>query len=188
MKISISGTPGAGKSTVAKLLAKKLGMKYYSVGDLRGRMAMERGMTIEEFNKLGEKEFFTDKLADEYQKELGKNEDNFVIDGRLSFHFIPDSVKVYLTADMDVAAQRIFLNPRPDEREYRDIEEVRKSLLERMESDKKRYLKYYGIDPFRPKHYDIVIDTTSMSSEDVAEKIIEVINREFRDKKKGPKD
>ena len=178
MRITISGTPGSGKSTVAGMIAEKLKLKRYSVGDFRGQMAMERGMTIDELNKVGESEFFTDKLADEWQKQLGRTEDNFVIDGRLSFHFIPDSVKVFLECDLDVGAQRIFADQREDEEEYRSIGEAGEALKKRMESDRKRYMKYYEIDPFRHNHYDILIDTTSLRPDEVAEKILHIIRKQ----------
>ena len=38
MIITISGLPGSGKSTIGKMLAKKLGYKFYSMGDLRGKI------------------------------------------------------------------------------------------------------------------------------------------------------
>ena len=71
MIITISGVPGSGKSTAGKSVARKLGYEYVSMGDFRGKMAMERGLTIDELNKLGEKEDWTDRQADEYQRELG---------------------------------------------------------------------------------------------------------------------
>ena len=44
MKITLSGMVGSGKSTNAKLFAKELGYKHYSVGDLMREMAKERGI------------------------------------------------------------------------------------------------------------------------------------------------
>ena len=64
MKITISGTPGSGKSTIGKLVSKKLKLKYYDVGNMRRKMAKDMGLTIQEFNKLGEKKSFTDKEVD----------------------------------------------------------------------------------------------------------------------------
>ncbi|MBI4149228.1 cytidylate kinase family protein [Candidatus Woesearchaeota archaeon] len=178
MIITLSGTPGSGKSTVAKLLARRLELKHYSVGDLRGKMALEKGMTIDELNALGEKESWTDQDADEYQRKLGKSEDNFIIDGRLSWHFIPHSFKVFLNVDKKEGAKRIFRAvKRPDEKEYKSAAEVLKEAQKRIASDKKRYKKYYGINPYLKRHYDLWIDTTRIPSEKVAEKIVENLKR-----------
>lgn len=178
MIISISGDPGSGKSTVAKIVAKRLKMKHYSMGDLRGKMALDRGLTIDELNKLGETESFTDKDVDEYQRELGKKEDKFIVDGRLSFYFIPNSYKIYLTVDARVAGERIFNAPkRPDERVYASIDDVVDATKARVESDKKRYQKYYGIDYTDKKQYDLVIDTTHLSPEQVVDEIIKAVEK-----------
>jgi len=50
MIITIGGEPGSGKSTVANIVAQKLGYKHYSTGDLRGEIAMRHGLTIDELN------------------------------------------------------------------------------------------------------------------------------------------
>jgi len=180
--ITISGMPGSGKTTIGKLLAEKLGYKFYSMGDLRGRMAMEKGLTIDELNELGMKEEWTDRDVDEFQKQLGEKEDNFVIEGRLSFYFIPHSIKIFLDVDLETAAKRIFKDQRPDEKKVNSIKEVLEIIKKRIENDKKRYQKYYGIKNFMDKrHYDLVINTTKLSKEEVIEKVLNFL------KKKGIK-
>jgi predicted cytidylate kinase len=177
MIITISGLPGSGKTTVGKLLAKRLGFKFYSIGDLRGRMAMERGLTIDQLNEIGMKEKWTDKEADEYQKRLGEEEDNFVIESRLGFYFIPKSVKIFLEVEPRKAAERIFRNQRPDEKRKGTVEEVLGSIRKRMKSDDTRYQKYYKVDFLDKSHYDIIIDTTSLTLEQVVEKIIRELGK-----------
>jgi len=116
MIITICGQAGSGKSSIARVLAKRLGYKHYSMGDMRRKMAAERGITLAEFNKLGEKEDFTDREVDEYQAQLGKKEDSFVVDGRTSWYLISQSVKVYLIADIKSRAKRVFRDERSVER------------------------------------------------------------------------
>jgi cytidylate kinase len=152
------------------------------MGDLRGKMAQERGMTIDEFNKLGETEAFTDKDADEYQKKLGETEDNFVIDGRLSWHFIPQSFKVFLTADTHIAAERILndrkTNPnRADEPEYESVDQVEKAITDRLKSDQTRYKKWYGIDFLDKANYDLVIDTTHIPASETLGKVLDAVQK-----------
>ncbi len=177
MIITISGLPGSGKSTVGKILAKKLGYCFLSMGDFRGKMAIERGLTIDELNKLGENEDWTDKLADDYQKKLGETKDNIVIEGRMSFHFIPKSFKIFVKVDAHEAAKRTMQNKeeRPDEKAVETAKEAEVALLKRRESDKRRYLKHYGIDYTNPTHYNLVIDSTFIPAKEVANKILDKI-------------
>lgn len=184
MIISISGVPGSGKTSVAKIIAERLGMNFYSMGNMRGKMALDRGMTINELNALGEKEAFTDAEVDEYQKKLGQTEDNFVIEGRLSWRFIPHSYKVFLGCDESEAARRIFAakqastTERTDEVPAATVEQVRSALAARMASDDVRYKKYYGADYRDRSHYDLVVDTMETSNpEETAEIILKELGR-----------
>ncbi|MFZ2804635.1 MAG: cytidylate kinase family protein [Patescibacteria group bacterium] len=180
MIISISGVPGSGKTSVGKILAQKLGYNFYSVGGLRGKMAEERGLSIDELNTLGEQDATTDTSVDDYQRELGTKEDNFVIEGRLSWHFIPNSFKIFLDCDAKEAARRIFEGQRAsagkergDEQVYATVEEAQKIIEERVASDVRRYKKYYQLDYRSPEHFDLVFDTTQMQGpEETADKLL----------------
>lgn len=165
MIISISGVPGSGKSSTAKILAERLGMTFYSMGSLRGKMALDRGITIDELNKIGEDDPTTDTQVDDYQRELGKKEDDFVIEGRLSWHFIPQSFKIFLDCDPRTAAERIFSarkqKDRQDEPMYASVEDAQKEIAARVASDIRRYDKHYQVDYRDPKNFDLILDTTS---------------------------
>jgi len=41
MRITISGTPGSGKTVVGKYLSKKLNLKYYGIGELMREFASQ---------------------------------------------------------------------------------------------------------------------------------------------------
>ena len=181
MIITISGLPGSGKSTVAKILSEKLGYKRYYMGEMRREAARKRGMTIEEFNKLGEKDFATDKTVDDLLVKIGKEVDNIVVEGRTAFHFIPNSIKIFLDVDLKEGARRIFEEKRKsnerNEKPTASVEEELALIKERMESDEKRYMKYYGFKTYDKKNYDLVIDTTKLTPEQAAEKILEFVKK-----------
>jgi len=165
IRITINGMPGSGKSTLSRFLAKKLGLKKYGMGDVMREMAIEKGMTIAELNRLEEKEERTDREdreVDEYQKKL-KNKDNIIVDGRLSWFFIPNSVKIFFKVDPKMGAERIFKDRRPSEKRYKSVEEAERANEKRVKSDIKRYKKLYGINPYDIKNYDIVMDTSDMT-------------------------
>ena len=175
MKITIGGKPGAGKTTIAKMLAKKLGYKHYSMGDLRGKLAQKHNMTIDELNQVGLKEIWTDKEIDDELEKIGKNEEGFVIDTWIGFHFIPDSIKIFLDVDPQEGAKRIFNNPRPDEEKKQNIKEVVDMTIKRMIETQKRYIKWYKVDFLDELNYDLIIDTTNLTKEEVMNKILEFI-------------
>ena len=178
MIITISGDAGSGKNTAGELISKKLKMPLYCIGDLRRKMAEERGMTLEKFNRLGEKESFTDTEVDDYQKQLGKKEDNFIMIGRLSFYFIPNSKKIYLAVKPEVGAERILNDKARTAENYSSLEQAVKKIEERKQSDIKRYRKYYNLkNIYGKKNYDCVIDTSNLTREQVAEKAINFIRK-----------
>ncbi|MEK7529382.1 MAG: cytidylate kinase family protein [Patescibacteria group bacterium] len=176
MIITLSGAPGSGKSTVGRLVEGALNLNRYSMGDLRRHLAQERGMTIDAWNTLGETSDETDVPVDEHQRTLGKQEDNFIIDGRISWYFIPHSFKVFLDVDPDEGARRMFAHSkegaRTSEKPYTSAEEVRHQAAKRSASDNVRYEKYYGIHWDDKSRFDLVLDTTAVSPEDVAERVI----------------
>lgn len=168
MIVSIGGIPGSGKSTIAKMLAEKLGYEYVYMGGLRREIAQKRGMTIQELNSLGEKEDWTDREVDATLTVMGRTKDNLVIDSRVAYHFVPQSLKVFVTVDSQVAAERIFKSLGKDSARKNEgthltsVESVLASDMKRAASDRVRYQRYYQTDCLDSKNYDLVLDTTTM--------------------------
>jgi len=182
MIISISGNQGSGKSTIATKLAEQLHWPRYYMGGMRREAAKKRGLTLAEYNKLGETDPNTDLEVDLYQQELGRTQDNFIVEGRTSWHFIPQSFKIFIYVKDEVGAQRIFdefktknLEARQNEDKFQTYEEVLASIRKRHQGDKKRYQKYFGIDVFDPANYDFYLDTTKLDREQAYKAVWEVV-------------
>jgi len=174
MIISIGGQPGAGKTTVGKLLAQKLGFEFYDMGLLRRKAAEDKGMTLEAYNEYGITHPETDHDVDNYQKKLGETSDNFVIQGRTSYHFVPNSIKVFLTVEKHEGVRRIMgdtAHSRTSEVNTSIHEEMLKNITKRQESDRLRYETLYHINPLNLAQYDLVIDTTNLTIEKTLQKI-----------------
>ncbi len=177
MIISLSGALGSGKSTIAQMLAEKLGWPRYYMGGLRREAAKKMGLTLEEYNKLGENDPTTDLEVDEkLQKRLAEAVPDFIIEGRTAWYFLPQSLKIYLDVDKEEGAKRIFSNlqQKNDRNEAKGLDSwqaVLKSNLKRVESDRARYGKYYGIDVYDTNHYDFCFDTTGVPLEKVFEAV-----------------
>jgi predicted cytidylate kinase len=190
MRITISGMPGSGKTTVAKVLSEKLRLKHYYIGAMRREIARQRGITLNELNRLGESDPSTDKVVDDYLINLGKTEDDFIAEGRTASYFIPDSVKIFIAVDVRVGAGRILKDAvekgkaqERNEKVAASVDGQAKLLQERIDSDKLRYKRYYGSTMFERKMYDLWLDSTDMIPEQVVSQIMEFITDSKKKKK-----
>ncbi|MDD3262268.1 MAG: cytidylate kinase family protein [Candidatus Absconditabacteria bacterium] len=173
MLITITGKAGSGKSTAAKALAEKLGYEYISIGSMKRIIAQQMGLSILEFNELGErpenqKEF--DFKYEDYQKSLDPKS-KIVLESRLGFFCQPKSFKIFLTVDEESAAKRIFKDKRSTDN-YISWEEVLEKTKIRDKEDVQRYQKLYGVDYSDHKNYDLIYDSTDKTIEETVADII----------------
>ena len=89
------------------------------------------------------------------------------------WYAVPDSFKVYLKVDLDVAAKRAFNDPtRKDSEMFTSIEEQKKDMQKRFELENKRYFNLYGVHKEDMSNYDFILDTTNLKPEEVKDIII----------------
>lgn len=178
MIISISGMFGAGKSTVAKPLAKKLGLEHFYMGGIIRKMAQEKDLTLHDFY---DQNLEIDKIIDNHLSSLGKEKDNFLVESRTAFHFIPHSIKIYLDVNLDEGAKRIFKESKKknerNEREYKSVEEVKDWIKKRLKEENEHYGKLYNFNAHDKSHFDYVLDTTNLTFDQVQEKILNFIQQ-----------
>ena len=168
----LNGDLGAGKSTVAELLAARLGVRRISVGDLYRAMAAERGMTALELNLHAELDDKIDHYVDQLQADIAASGEQVVVDSRLAWHFFTDAVKVHLITDPSVAVHRVLGRPADTVESYASAEQARGRLAVRSESERVRFLTRYGADKTRLRNYDLVCDTTRATPEEIVDRII----------------
>lgn len=161
--ITIAGKLGSGKSSTAKRIAKMLNMQHFSSGDFLRSVAEERNMSIKELMLAAETDPQIDHDIDDLLKSKASG-DNLIIDSRLAFHWIPNSFKVYLEIDPDVAAERMFFDLETNESRQKSehsksVAEMKKNMIDRHESDVRRYENLYGINHTRHENFDLVINT-----------------------------
>ena len=170
MRITISGPPGSGKTTVCKLLAARLGYRYIISGNVFREMASKLHLSLTEFGKLAEEDPKYDMMIDDSMVTMAAEDDDIVLEGRLAGHNLARldmiAFKVYLDADPRVRAGRIL------EREKGDLKTVMNDMLEREMCEAVRYSQWYGIDINDKSVYDLIVDTSDAPPEKVVEIIV----------------
>lgn len=178
--IAISGELGSGKSSVARVLGARLGMEVIGSGDVQRSIAASMGLSTLQMNWLAEEKAEIDQKIDGALIEIGETGKPAILDARLAWHFVPSSFKVHLTVDPEIGGGRLLKGRYSAVEEYETLEDARNAAEARYQSEKKRFLKKYGVDISRLKNYDVVIDASDASPEDVADEILAVMEREER--------
>lgn len=172
--ITLGGLPGSGKSTVKRILAEKLGYTTFSTGDFVREMAFERNMSLEEFNELVKHDKTLDLLIDERLEHIEAEEDFYIIDSHLAFHFVPSAFSVFLGISPERSAERIFNDTHSPTRiksgdVMSTLEEAYERTQKRIQNHLERYATHYGINPYDETQYALVIDTEEKAPELVAD-------------------
>jgi len=176
MKITISGDLGSGKTTVSKQLAEHLGYRYLSTGAIQRAIARERDLTTLELNLLSEQQTEIDDRIDAYTRAVEQSEEDYVVDSRIAWHFIPSALKVFLLADEGVAAQRIQHDAsRAGVEDNESLPATLARIRARKESERRRFLRKYGIDYRVLNNYDLIIDASFCTPDEVAALILDTM-------------
>ncbi len=168
-KISLAGDLGGGKSTVGRLLRDRLGMEPYSTGDICRRLAAERGMDVIQMNRYMETHPEFDREIDAGLEALSDDPRPLLIDSRMAWHFVRGTFRVYLSTEIEVSAARIMQDTSRTTEHFSSLEEAMAKVRERRDSEKKRYQAFYGVNNKDLHNYDLIVDTTYATPQEVAD-------------------
>ncbi len=171
--ITISGKPGSGKSSTADKVAEMLSYTRHSSGDMVRTVLSKSHLTLAEYNEQAKNDHALDDQVDDMLRALRDTAD-IVVDSRLGFYWIPESFKVYLDLDMEVATVRIYKDAVSNQSRSgtgegtASLAEVTNQVRERMKAERARFRSLYHVDPYDLAHFDLVIDTSRHSPQTVA--------------------
>ncbi|KUK63912.1 MAG: Cytidylate kinase [Methanoculleus marisnigri] len=163
MRITISGLPGSGTTSLARYLAGKYGLDLISAGEVFRQLAREHGMDLAEFGRFAESDPAVDRMIDARQKEIGEGAGNIIVEGRLSGRMVGNAdLRIWLSASISCRAKRIA------GRDGMDEEAARVYTENRQRSEAIRYRNYYGIEIDDLSAYDIVLSSETFGVDALA--------------------
>ena len=89
--------------------------------------------------------------------------------------------KIFLTIEPMEAAKRVMKNQRGCEEHYETVEEACDKLIERSRVERDRFVDIYGVDYYDYNNFNIVIDTTSRTPDEVVALIMENLEAYSKD-------
>jgi CMP/dCMP kinase len=181
IRITITGDPGSGKSTFARTVVEKTGYELVTTGNIFRRLAAEKGISLTALNELAEQQAEIDALVDDYVRGLNNHTGNLVIDSRMAWHFVKNTLKIRLTVDPEVAVERIFKDTAALREKFSDMKEAMDEIERRRLSEIARYKTLYGVDIGDPGNFDLVINTSRKAPADVTrqfEKAFEIYKKQ----------
>ncbi len=171
--IAISGPPGAGSSTIAKLLANRLGLEYFSPGQFFKSLVQKEGDETNQasvsWSSESGKSKSTHSNIDEHQKNLAK-QGGYVIDGKLSIQMLKElaDLTVWIDADLKVRAERAV------KRDKISYEEALQKVFERQTTERFEWHSMYNFDYIKQAgKADLVMDSSSRTPEEIVEIIVQ---------------
>ncbi len=168
MLIAISGTPGTGKTSVAKLLKKELDANLISLSIL-----LRKGMIKSQWDNGRKTNIVNIKeLRNAVKKNIGNNRIN-IVDGHLS-HFIPADIIVILRCRPDILIKRMR---RKEWSKSKIVENVRAEILDTIT------IEALGV---QKKGKVIEIDTTRKTPKRTAVMIKKILNNHSMQRKYVP--
>ncbi len=175
MLMSITGMLGSGKSTVCCIINKKFGFEVYSTGTINREYARTLGIDVNELGERLKTDHSLDNQIDSTVTRISKERknDKLIFDSRMAWHFAENTFKIFLTIDPMEAAIRVMKNQRGEEERYSSVEEAKEKLIARSVCERERFMQIYGVDYYDYNNFNIIIDTTSRSPEEIVSLIME---------------
>ncbi len=163
--------PASGKTTVAKIVAKKLGVEQLDGGDVIKGMAAKNGYATSgegiRFLEARQEDFHFDKEADKIMLRRVKNGDVVVTSWTLPWLTMM-GFRVWLEGTREERADRMV------KRDNINIIDALRLIEIRDRENKTLYKRMYNINLGSDKsQFDMVIEIDSLKAERIAELIIE---------------
>lgn len=169
MLITLSGLPGSGTSTAARLIAETLGLDHVDGGTIFRGLAAEAGLDLATFAIRAEGDDQIDRALDDRLTERAHH-GNVVLESRLAGWLAHradlDGLLVWIHCDEHERATRVANRDGGDVDAALDVNRAREA------SEALRYRRFYDIDITDLGVYDLVIDSTALTPAEIADRVV----------------
>ena len=175
-RITISGHPGSGTSTLVQLLCETKNWSSLNGGELFSQEAKRRGMSLSDFGQLCKYNLDVDRELDALLKtEMMRSDEHApsVIESRLAgwwaYQLELDIPRIWLEVHEDERAIRV------QAREGGTIATILEQSKNRAEVDAQRFMELYDLLPEQKEPYTHVINASSLNPQEVLARVLEIV-------------
>ena len=170
-RVTISGHPGSGTSTLVSGLCQTLNWNKLNGGQVFRDMAEEQGLSLEEFGEKCKEDDSVDQALDKLLVETMLSPDSpEIVESRLSGWWAYKNnlqcPRIWIDVSERVRAERVV------EREGGSIDEQLNLIRGRMNSDASRYMQFYGLDINSHIPYTHIIDSDVKNAEEILRDVL----------------
>ena len=167
-RLTVSGKPGSGTSTLVDLLSKKRGWDSVNGGDIFRQEAERRELHVDDFSRLCKEDLDVDRSLDDMLKLLISSSNGpSIIESRLSgwWAYLAgiECLRIWIEVSNEERARRIL------SREGGQYEQVLNASLRRNSDDMERYQELYEINLDDMSPYNMIIQADNMDALQVLE-------------------
>ena len=166
LKVTISGPPGSGTSTLVSRIASSRGWSSLNGGDVFREEARTRGLTVEQLSSDAKEDLDVDRSLDSLlQQRMSSHDSPEIIESRLSGWWAHKNslncLRVWVNVSEQERAKRI------QKREGGDFDDCLRKSQNRQRDDMERYSILYVINLDDMSPYNLVVDADEMDELEV---------------------
>ena len=174
-RITVSGHPGSGTSTLVAGLVEHFGWTSLNGGDVFRNEAARREMNLQEFGELCKSDLDVDRALDKLLQEKMIADSADIVESRLAgwwaYRLEIPCVRLWLEVDEQERAKRV------SHREGKSIEQALVANKNRSMVDAERFMELYQLLPEQREPYTSLLDATNLGSEEVLAATITILEK-----------
>ncbi len=174
VRITVSGHPGSGTSTLVQGLMERFSWTSLNGGDVFRQEAKRRGMTLAAFGELCKEELEVDRSLDALLKaSMLDDHAAEIIESRLAgwwaYRLELPCLRIWLDVSDQERAKRVAT------REEISVEQALDANQRRALVDSERFIELYQLLPEDPEPYSHIIEASTLNATELLEQVVALL-------------